>query len=132
MQRSTGKLDTPYISGIVDALVMSNPFAHLVISDVRHVDPESVSLETFQAVTRGMTEKGRLDEMMQRNADEKWENYDCVVTVDENEFDKDKIYEEILCADYLKTEQRNDASLRNVRELAKGSAPTSRNAQFYE
>ena len=55
-----------------------------------------------------------------------------MVTIDENENDKDKIYEEILCADDRKTEQRTDASLRKVRELAKGFVPTSRNAHFYE
>ena len=41
------KLDTPYISGKVDALVMSNPYADLVIGNAGHVYPESESLETF-------------------------------------------------------------------------------------
>ena len=111
------KIYTPYISGIVDALVMSNPFADLVIGNIGHVYLDFEVQESFQAVTRSMSERGKHEESLQQKADEAWkkDDYTSEATTITN-----GTGEEIFCADDLVVEQKNDASLKKVRELAKG------------
>ena len=122
------KIDTPYISGVVDALVMSNPFADLVIGNIGHVYPECETRESVQIVTRSMAEKSKYEESVQQKADEAWQRdeYKTCTSV------KDEAGEEIFCADDLVIEQRNDTSLNKVRELAKGPVTVSRNSYFFE
>ena len=119
------KIATPYISGIVDALVMSNPFTDLVIGSIGHVYSDFEAQESFQAVTRSMPERGKHEEALQQKADEAWKKDDYtseVTTI------TDGTGEEIFCADDLVFEQKNYASLKKVRELAKGPVKISRNA----
>ena len=126
------KFDTPYISGVGDAFVMSNPFADLVIGNIGHVYPELQTPVSFQSVTRSMTEKSKYEEILYREADEEWKKDDYKPNTSETTTDRDENIEEILNADDLVLEQTNDLSLRKVRELAKGPVTVSRNAFFYD
>ncbi|MEW8544650.1 MAG: reverse transcriptase domain-containing protein, partial [Candidatus Thiodiazotropha sp.] len=126
------KLDTPYISGVVDALVMSNPFADLVIGNLGNTYPELEQTESFQAVTRRMAKESKYEEALQNEAEERWQKDNYSVNRDENSNDKSSQFEDISCADELATEQRNDLSLEKVRKLAKGPVTVSKNAYFYE
>ena len=68
------KIDTPYISGVVDALVMNNPFADLAVGKFGYVHSQFRDRESFQAVTRSMFEKEKLNEILQQKAYTKWKD----------------------------------------------------------
>ncbi|MCG8044622.1 MAG: RNase H-like domain-containing protein [Candidatus Thiodiazotropha endolucinida] len=126
------KLDTPYICGNVDALVMSNPFADLVIGNVGYIYTESESLESFQAMTRSMTKQNLSDELMQIKSDEKWKQDDFESTPVYDQNGRDQSYKDILCADDLVNEQNADASLNKVMQLSLSPENISRNTHFFK
>ena len=70
------KKDTPYISGIIEALVMSNPFANLVIGNIGHIYSDIETHESFQTVTRSISEKCKCEEASQKEVDNAWKKDD--------------------------------------------------------
>ena len=111
---------------------MSNPFADLVIGNIGHVYSDFESKEFFQAMTRSMSERSKYEESSQQEADEAWKKDSFNNNTSESTTITDGTGEEIFSADDLVFEQRNDVSLKKVRELAKGPVNISRNAYFYE
>ena len=67
------KVDTQYISGVVDALVMSKPLADLIIENLGNVHSEPEISESFQAVTRNMAKNSKSEELLNQQSDMKQE-----------------------------------------------------------
>ena len=51
------KIETPYISGIVNALVLNNPFADLIIGNIAQFESDTVSKQSFIDNGKSSTEK---------------------------------------------------------------------------
>ena len=126
------KVDTPYISGVVDALVMSNPFADLIIGNLGNMHSEPEISESFQAVTKNMAKNSKSEEVLNQQSDERWKKDDYSLEEPQITTNSGKQFEDILCADELIVEQNNDISLLNAWKLAKGPVTLSRNSYFYE
>ena len=66
-------IESPYISGIIDALVLNNPFADVVIGNIDNVYPGAgEKCESIQVITRSMAKKNEYDEQEQVRMDLKW------------------------------------------------------------
>ena len=61
-------IESPYISGIVDALVLNNPFADVVTGNIGSVYPGE-KCESIQVITRSMAQKNEHDEQEQVRMD---------------------------------------------------------------
>ena len=124
------EIHTPYISGVVDALVMSNPFADLVIGNIGNTYPSHVQKQSFQAMTRSMTEKGKSEELAEMKADELWKSDEYETKIDP--IPTEGGIDDILSSSDLINEQISDETLIKVRALSKLPAVFSKNAYFFE
>ena len=121
----------PVYFGIVDALVLNNPFADVVIGNIGNVYPGE-KCESIQVITRSMAQKNEYDEQEQVRMDLKWKADDFN---DEPEKEHNQVQSEYLSEisfkDDLVTYQEADKSLSKVRQLASQDGKTSRNARFF-
>ena len=51
------KIESPYITGTVDGLVLNNPFADIVIGNLGNLYPDFELSESMQIITRNMAKK---------------------------------------------------------------------------
>ena len=111
------KVHSPYISGIVDALVMSNPFADFVVGNIGYTYPNSEPNQSFQAITRNMTKKGKSQKLAEMHADELWktDEYDLKMDTTSNGTSET---DDITSSRELINEQVSDETLRKLRALS--------------
>ena len=124
-------IESPYISATVDALVLNNPFADVVIGNIGNLYPNQTS-ESVQIVTRSMAKQNEFDENEQVRLDLKWksDDFEGVPEKQGNQIHSE-LLSEIKSREDLITYQNSDKTLKNVRKFASQGSTTSRNASFF-
>ena len=124
-------IQSPYISATVDALVLNNPFADVVIGNIGNVYP-SKTAESAQIITRSMAKNEESVEQEQIKLDSKWKSDDYEVLPEkEGNSLQSNILSEITSCEDLITYQESDTTLDNVRKFACQDSVKSRNACFF-
>ena len=124
-------IEIPYISATVDALVLNNPFADVVIGNIGNLYPNQTS-ESVQVITRSMAKQNEFDEHEQVRMDLKWksDDFEGVPEKQGNQV-QSELLSEIKSIEDLITYQNSDKTLKNVRKFASQGSTTSRNARFF-
>ena len=65
-------IESPYITGTIDALVLNNPFADVVVGNLGNVYPTSETRESVQVTTRRMAKQEELDKLIEITNYQKW------------------------------------------------------------
>ena len=124
-------IESLYIIGTVDALVLNNPFADVVVGNLGNVYPTSETRESVQVTTRRLVKQEELDKQIEVTNYQKWKADDYKnEDGDLNRKVSSDYISEASSRDELIDFQKSDKTLDNIRLLANGSNKSSRNAHF--
>ena len=122
-------VESPYITGTVDALVLNNPFADVVVGNIGNVYFTLENCESVQITTRSMKKKEELENQTEVKNYQKWKADDYKDEEVINSKVSEEGFSDISSRGELIAVQKSDKTLDRIRMLSNEGKP-SRNAQF--
>ena len=123
-------VESPYITGTVDALVLNNPFADVVVGNIGYVYFKPENCESVQITTRSMKKKEELENQIEIMNYQKWKADDYKDEEEINSKVSEEGFSDISSRGELIAVQKSDKTLVDRIRMLSNEGKPRRNAQF--